>query len=441
MPVIITGNNTPTAGGVTYGDGSTYANTAAGTSGQLLQSNGSSAPSWVTFAAGTNIVRSPKTANYTLVAGDKGNLVVATSGTFTFSFTAAATLASGWCVYLQNAGTGDITLDPDASETIDGLTSYIMYPGEARLVVCDGTAFSSIILEPGYREYTSTGTFIVPPGISGLIVDAFGGGGGGSSGSTGDARSGCGGGGGAHAQMALSLIAAGTSVTVTVGAGGSGGTGSGAAGNAGGTSSFGSYVYAYGGAAAAAQGSPGGGTAGAGGGSAALNEYESGGGWPNLRIANRNGGQAQVDVQIFSQVGGGGAQARNGDGGTGFSADWGGGSGAPYISSSTGGAGGSSVWGGGGGGAGGGSSSAGGAGGGSGVWQTGGGGAGGANGVNGTAGAAGAANRGGAGGGGGGAGANGGAGGFPSGGGGGGGRGNAGLGGAGGAGKISIKWI
>jgi len=47
MPVVITGNNTPTAGGVTYGDGTTYANTAAGTSGQLLQSNGASAPSWV----------------------------------------------------------------------------------------------------------------------------------------------------------------------------------------------------------------------------------------------------------------------------------------------------------------------------------------------------------------------------------------------------------
>jgi hypothetical protein len=52
MPVVITGNNTPTAGGITYGDGSTYANTAAGTSGQLLQSNGASAPTWATVSAG-----------------------------------------------------------------------------------------------------------------------------------------------------------------------------------------------------------------------------------------------------------------------------------------------------------------------------------------------------------------------------------------------------
>jgi hypothetical protein len=52
MPVVITGNNTPTAGGVTYGDGSTYVNTAAGSAGQFLQSNGSSAPTWATVSAG-----------------------------------------------------------------------------------------------------------------------------------------------------------------------------------------------------------------------------------------------------------------------------------------------------------------------------------------------------------------------------------------------------
>lgn len=51
MPVTIVGNNTPTAGGVVYGDGTNYASTAAGTSGQVLQSNGASAPSWVAAPA------------------------------------------------------------------------------------------------------------------------------------------------------------------------------------------------------------------------------------------------------------------------------------------------------------------------------------------------------------------------------------------------------
>ncbi len=390
------------------------------------------------IAVGSSVLRVARTSNTTLASTNKGNLIDITSGTFTQTFDACSSLGDGWFAYVRNAGSGDITLDPNSSETIDSLTSFVLYPGEARLVQCDGTALRSIMLTPGSKTYTSTSTFTVPPGVSGFIIDAFGGGGGGGSGSTGDGRSGPGGGGGAHAQVKVPAIAAGTSVTVTVGSGGAGGTGSGAGGSSGGTSSFGTYVYAYGGFANTAQGAGGGGTATSGSGSA-TNEY-SGGGFPAVRISTREGGQFQSNGNILSQSGGGGAQPLDGPNRAGYSAEWGGGSGATYADSTTGGTGGSSLWGGGGGGAGGGSSSAGGAGGKSGGWQQGGGGAGGANGVNGTAGSDGTGLRGGAGGGGGGAGANGGAGGFPSGGGGGGGRGNTGLGGAGGAGQVIVTW-
>ena len=45
------GTATPTAGAVSYGTGTAYAFTSAGTSGQVLTSNGSSAPTWTTPAA------------------------------------------------------------------------------------------------------------------------------------------------------------------------------------------------------------------------------------------------------------------------------------------------------------------------------------------------------------------------------------------------------
>ena len=48
MPVTINGTNTPTAGGVVYGDGGSYATTSAGTSGQLLTSAGAGVPTWTT---------------------------------------------------------------------------------------------------------------------------------------------------------------------------------------------------------------------------------------------------------------------------------------------------------------------------------------------------------------------------------------------------------
>ena len=50
IPVAYGGTNstaTPTNGGVVYGTGTAMAVTAAGTSGQVLQSNGASAPTWV----------------------------------------------------------------------------------------------------------------------------------------------------------------------------------------------------------------------------------------------------------------------------------------------------------------------------------------------------------------------------------------------------------
>lgn len=52
MAVTIVGNNTPTAGGVVYGDGTNYASTSAGSAGGVLYSAGSSAPAFT--AAGTS---------------------------------------------------------------------------------------------------------------------------------------------------------------------------------------------------------------------------------------------------------------------------------------------------------------------------------------------------------------------------------------------------
>jgi hypothetical protein len=100
MPVIITGNNTPTAGGITYGDGSTYANTAAGTSGQPVVSGGAGAP-----------VFRP----YTLPASDgSASQVLQTNGSGALSF---ATPSTGALVLLS-------TVTASASATVDIETTF-----------------------------------------------------------------------------------------------------------------------------------------------------------------------------------------------------------------------------------------------------------------------------------------------------------------------------
>jgi len=92
MPVTINGSNTPTAGGITYGDGTTYANTAAGTAGQVLLSAGASAPAWTaqsalsvgsatTATTATNLAGgSNGTIPYQSAAGTTQMLAVGTAG-------------------------------------------------------------------------------------------------------------------------------------------------------------------------------------------------------------------------------------------------------------------------------------------------------------------------------------------------------------------------
>jgi hypothetical protein len=241
-----TGATTLTANNVILGNGtSAPLFVAPGTSGNVLTSNGTT---WASVAAagGSEIVRVARTSNTALTPTNKSNLIDITSGTFTQTFNAAATLGSGWFCYIRNSGTGDITLDPNGSETIDGLTTFIMYPGETRLIQCSGTNFISIVLESFYRTFTSSGTFTKPPGYRAFSGLLWGGGG-----SGGAATCAAGGGGGACNIFSVNSAFLSASCTVTIGAGASAtlGAGGGAAtaGNAGGTSSFDGKFQAFGG--------------------------------------------------------------------------------------------------------------------------------------------------------------------------------------------------
>lgn len=153
----------------------------------------------LTASAG-GLPRSARTSNTALANGDLGTLIDITSGTFTQTFVAAATLGNGWWCYLRNSGDGDITLDPNGAETIDGRTSYVMYPGEMRLVQCDGAALRTVVLNSFYRVWATSADFVKPPGYKRFLGDLWGSGGSGRKAATGAAA---GGGGGAWALIDL----------------------------------------------------------------------------------------------------------------------------------------------------------------------------------------------------------------------------------------------
>lgn len=92
-------------------------------------------------AGGETITISAKTGAYTVVAGDLGAIIDCTSGTFSVSLTAAATLGAGFHCWIKNYGSGAITIDPNASEDIDDYSSIILRPGESVQIFCTGTAW------------------------------------------------------------------------------------------------------------------------------------------------------------------------------------------------------------------------------------------------------------------------------------------------------------
>ena len=89
----------------------------------------------------TGIASSPRT----IAAADRASALVWTgTGACTFNLTAAATLGNNYFCLIRNSGGGDVTIDPSASELIDGGTTLVLQPGGSVIIVTDGTAWYSI---------------------------------------------------------------------------------------------------------------------------------------------------------------------------------------------------------------------------------------------------------------------------------------------------------
>ena len=104
---------TPTAGAVPYGTGTAYAFSAAGTSGQVLKSNGASAPTWATVTG---------TGTVTSVAATVPAFLSVTGS----PITAAGTLAiaySGTALPVANGGTNATTASLTSFNNITGYTA------------------------------------------------------------------------------------------------------------------------------------------------------------------------------------------------------------------------------------------------------------------------------------------------------------------------------
>jgi len=196
MAIIINGTNTPTAGAVAVGDGTTLAFTAAGTAGQILQSNGASVPTWINNDAGTVTAVSVASTN-----GFAGTSSGGATPALTLSTSITGVLkGNGTAISAAVAGTDYVT--PTGSETLTNktLTSPTLTtpalgtPASGNLTSCtaDGTnkvgyqniplsgiKTSSYTLVAGdvgkFVELGTSGTIVVPASVftTGDVISIF----------------------------------------------------------------------------------------------------------------------------------------------------------------------------------------------------------------------------------------------------------------------------
>ena len=133
MPVTIDGSNTPTAGGVVYGDGTEYVTTAAGSAGQALLSGGAGAPTW--GAVGDVTTTGTQTlTNKTIEAG------VFTNGYTEETF--SANTGTSYTIDLANGSVQILTLTGNCTFTFPAATA--------------GRSFTLVLTQDGTGSRTAT---------------------------------------------------------------------------------------------------------------------------------------------------------------------------------------------------------------------------------------------------------------------------------------------
>ncbi len=95
---------------------------------------------------------------YTVLTADRGKVFNST-GTWTLSLTAAATLGDGFAFGVVNVGVGAITIDPNGGETIDGAATLILAAGKSCFVTCNGSDFRTIGLSSAPTATNDYGLF------------------------------------------------------------------------------------------------------------------------------------------------------------------------------------------------------------------------------------------------------------------------------------------
>lgn len=108
-----------------------------------------------------------KTGNYTAVANDN-NATLRFTSNYTLSLTAAATLGANWHITVI-AGGGPVTIDPNSTETINGLDALVLQKGASATIICDGTQFFASV-DDNYSYASKSANYTAVLADNGSVV-------------------------------------------------------------------------------------------------------------------------------------------------------------------------------------------------------------------------------------------------------------------------------
>ena len=112
----------------------------------------------------------PLATGHSLNGADLGSELQFTTAGVTLALLPAAVAGNGAAICVRNlAASGDVTLDPDGSETLDGLATRKLRPGDCVLIRCDGAAWHTIsgdyTYDSGEQTITSGGALTLAHGL------------------------------------------------------------------------------------------------------------------------------------------------------------------------------------------------------------------------------------------------------------------------------------
>ncbi len=94
-----------------------------------------------------------------VVTAPYDNSIIIAESALSLTLIPSSEAGSSFYFVAKNAGTGKVTIDPDGSETIDGLSSLTLEPGQSVIVECDGENWESFFqTQSAHETFTVYGT-------------------------------------------------------------------------------------------------------------------------------------------------------------------------------------------------------------------------------------------------------------------------------------------